>query len=43
MKLPHLKTAPLVCPATPHTPKGVVVRQAKCLTCHTSASPGWGK
>lgn len=37
--LPHLENRPLVCPAAPHTPKGVVVRQAKCPTCPTSAPP----
>ncbi len=28
--MPYLKTASSICPAPPHTPKGVVVRQEQC-------------
>jgi hypothetical protein len=37
--LPHLTSTPFPCHAPPHTPKGVVVWQLHCLTCHTLAEP----
>jgi hypothetical protein len=37
--LPHLTSTPFPCHAPPHTPKGVVVWQLHCLTCHTFAEP----
>jgi hypothetical protein len=40
--LPHLTRATKPCPATPHTPRGVVVWQIRCNGCPTRATPHRG-